>query len=384
MGGGGRMSPKDKSSEQAPVRRAPSEKPPFTLADVKKAIPPHCFRRSLLRSSSYVVRDLAAVAALFYLAVCHFPHLPALVSFLAWPLYWVVQGCVLMGVWVLAHECGHNAFSDYPVLDDAVGMVLHSALLVPYFSWKYSHRRHHATAGTLDRDEVFLPRRKGGVPWFSRLLASTPPGRVLSILISLTFGWPSYLAFNITGREYGRFASHFDPYSPIYTRSQRWQIVLSDAGFLLVGYLLFRLACRYSLGWVLRVYGAPLLVVNALLVLIVYLHHVHLALPHYDSAEWEWLRGTLSTVDRDYGVLNVVLHHITDTHIVHHLFSTLPHYHAVEATAAIKPVLGEYYQFDRTPIAKALWRETRDCLYVEPDEVANGSSSGIFWYRSSP
>ena len=48
-----------------------------------------------------------------------------------------------MGLWVLAHECGHGAFSDNRRLQDAVGYVLHSALLVPYFSWQRSHAVHH-------------------------------------------------------------------------------------------------------------------------------------------------------------------------------------------------------------------------------------------------
>ena len=35
-----------------------------------------------------------------------------------------------MGCWVVAHECGHNAFSDNRQLQDAVGYFLHSLLLV--------------------------------------------------------------------------------------------------------------------------------------------------------------------------------------------------------------------------------------------------------------
>jgi omega-6 fatty acid desaturase / acyl-lipid omega-6 desaturase (Delta-12 desaturase) len=73
---------------------------------------------------------------------------------------------------------------------------------------------------------------------------------------------------------------------------------------------------------VVRVYVVPLLVVNAWLVLITYMQHTHPGLPHYDSGEWDWLRGALATVDRDSGVLNRVFHHITDTHVAHHLFST--------------------------------------------------------------
>lgn len=45
--------------------------------------------------------------------------------------------------------------------------------------------------------------------------------------------------------------------------------------------------------------------------------------------EFDWLRGALSTVDRSFGVvLNHVFHRITDTHVAHHLFHTMPFYHA--------------------------------------------------------
>ena len=79
---------------------------------------------------------------------------------------------------------------------------------------------------------------------------------------------------------------------------------------------------------VLQVYFMPYLIVNMWLVMITLLQHTHPSLPHFNDAEWEWLRGALSTVDRSYGLLDVVFHHIADTHVCHHLFSTMPHYHA--------------------------------------------------------
>lgn len=53
-----------------------------------------------------------------------------------------------------------------------------------------------------------------------------------------------------------------------------------------------------------QVYVPPLLIVNAWLITITYLQHTHPATPHYNETEWDWLRGTLSTYDRDYGILN--------------------------------------------------------------------------------
>nr|WDA53422.1 delta(12)-acyl-lipid-desaturase [Erycina pusilla] len=392
MGAGGRMTTNETEEQKSlrpnsvgtensvsdPFLRVPAEKPPFTLSQIKKAIPPHCFDRSILRSFSYVFQDLLISTLLLYFALNIIPSLASPIKILAWPLYWFAQGCVLTGLWVIAHECGHHAFSDFTFLDNLVGLVLHSLLLVPFFSWKYSHRRHHSNTGSIDRDEVFVPKIKSSVSWFTPYL-NNPFGRILTIAVTLTLGWPMYLLFNVSGRPYDRYACHFDPYGPIYNDRERAQIFVSDLGIFAVFYFLYRLAAAYSISWVACIYGVPLLVVNAWLVVITLLQHTHPALPHYDSSEWDWLRGALATVDRDYGFLNRVFHNITDTHVAHHLFSTMPHYYAMEATRAIRPVLGEYYRMDRTPVAKALWREARECIYVEPDQE-KGKSKGVFWY----
>ncbi|KAJ0792217.1 hypothetical protein HanOQP8_Chr01g0014931 [Helianthus annuus] len=59
--------------------------------------------------------------------------------------------------------------------------------------------------------------------------------------------------------------------------------------------------------------------------------------------EWSYLRGGLTTGDRDYGMFNNI-HHDIGTHVIHYLFSQIPHYHLIEATMAAKPVLGKYYR----------------------------------------
>lgn len=371
--------PSLKKSDSDHLKRVPSTKPPFTLGELKKAIPPHCFQRSVIRSFSYVVYDITIASIFYYVATTYFQTLPSHFQYPAWALYWAAQGCILTGLWVIAHECGHHAFSDYQWLDDTVGLILHSFLMVPYFSWKYSHRRHHSNTGSLERDEVFVPKQKSAIKWYSKYL-NNPPGRVFTLIIQLVLGWPLYLAFNVSGRPYNRFACHYDPYGPIYSDRERLQIFISDAGLLAVSYGLYRLVVAKGLAWVVCVYGVPLLVVNGFLVLITYLQHTHPALPHYDSSEWDWLRGALATVDRDYGILNKVFHNITDTHVAHHLVSTMPHYHAMEATKAIKPILGQYYHFDGTPIFKAMYREAKECVYVEPDE--GEKSKGVFWYNN--
>ena len=84
-----------------------------------------------------------------------------------------------------------------------------------------------------------------------------------------------------------------------------------------------------------QVYIIPYLIVNNWLVMITLLQHTHPKLPHYNDKEWDWLRGALATVDRSYGFLDYFFHHIADTHVAHHLFSTMPHYHAEEVCSLV-------------------------------------------------
>lgn len=79
------------------------------------------------------------------------------------------------------------------------------------------------------------------------------------------------------------------------------------------------------------------------------------------------MRGALSTVDRSFGLLDGFLHHITDTHVCHHIFSYMPFYNAAEATEHMKKVLGPYYLEDKTPVLQALWNSWRNCRFVEDE-----------------
>ena len=103
-------------------RREPSTK------EILAAIPARCFQRSTARSLSHAAVSVAMTASLGLLARACLPL--ELWALPLWVLYACAQGTVATGCWVVAHECGHNAFSDSPALTDAVGYVLHSALMV--------------------------------------------------------------------------------------------------------------------------------------------------------------------------------------------------------------------------------------------------------------
>jgi omega-3 fatty acid desaturase (delta-15 desaturase) len=96
---------------------------------------------------------------------------------------------MMWAYFVLGHDCGHGSFSNNDLLNDVFGTLLHSAILVPFYPWKLSHRHHHQYTGNLDKEEVFFPLRERDVE----------PNDVFHLVkthlyFTLGFGWWAYLA----------------------------------------------------------------------------------------------------------------------------------------------------------------------------------------------
>ena len=265
------------------------EIPDFTIKQIRDAIPAHCFHRSTARSLGYVARDLTVLATVFYLfnKFCTPDYVPFLgARVVLWSLYTVIQGIQATGLWVLAHECGHGGFSDHRLLNDVVGWICHSALLVPYFSWKISHGKHHKATAHMERDMVFVPKSRAvyaqkvgrTVHELAELAEETPIVSALELLGQQLFGWPMYLVTNATGhncherqpegrgrgKENGLKdgVNHFNPESPLYEARDAKYILLSDLGLALAGTALYLLVQKFGFVNMLVWYFLPYLWVN--------------------------------------------------------------------------------------------------------------------------
>jgi omega-6 fatty acid desaturase (delta-12 desaturase) len=105
-------------------------------------------------------------------------------------------------------------------------------------------------------------------------------------------------------------------------------------------------------------------------------------MPHYNNSTWNFARGATATIDRDLGFIDTHLFHdIIGTHVCHHLISTIPFYHAGEASIYIKKVMGKHYQADlETPFWTAFFKNQRSCKFVEETEGQEGS--GVYMFRN--
>ncbi|GMH77311.1 hypothetical protein TrLO_g11894 [Triparma laevis f. longispina] len=363
-------------------------------AQIKASIPKECFERSAVHSMYFVLRDTCWAVLCVYLAHTFLSTtMPAVLStsfvpwFVGWNLYAFWMGTILTGHWVLAHECGHNAFSTSKTINDCVGYVLHQALLVPYFAWQYSHAKHHRRTNNLVDGESHVPstREENGVgpnlekqshyAWLHEMMGDGFFAG-FQIFTHLVIGWPIYLAgFASTGRigADGKplgddVADHYRPFSRMFPSRIRHKIFASTIG--VVGLLAYLTKLSFDHGFlpVALYYWGPYMWTNAWLVLYTWLQHNDPSVPQYGEDEWTWVKGALSTIDRPYYIFDYFHHKIGSTHVAHHLFHEMPFYKADVATKAVKEFLGPLYNYDPTPFPIAMWRVASTCHYVDSVE----------------
>ena len=310
-----------------------------------------------------------------------------------WIIYSLISGTTAMGFWVIAHECGHGAFSKNKTFETMVGYILHSLLLVPYFSWQRSHAVHHRFTNNVTKGETHVPlvikgngstEKIGGEKelHFSNSIGKKNYG-ILQIILHLLFGWPAYLLTGSTGGiKYGT-SNHFWPIKPfsqalwpsIWTK----KVWISDIGIAITFSGILFCVFHYGLFPVIAMYIGPLLVVNCWLVVYTWLHHTDSDVPHLSNTNFSFMRGAFLSIDRPYGkVLNFLHHNIGSSHIVHHVCPTIPHYNAKKATFLIKKAFKKAYLFNPDPIPKALWNIACNCVAVKLEK-----NSGKYIWQSS-
>merc|ERR1712167_496921 len=168
---------------------------------------------------------------------------------------------------------------------------------------------------------------------------------------------------------------HFFPSRRVFPKDYpSWKVYASTLGGTgTVAVLIFWARAR-GFSEVLRHYIGPYFVVNCWLVTYTWLHHTHPKVPHYGDGEWTRFKGDKATIDRDYGIFDFFHHNIGSTHVVHHMFAKIPHYHAKEATEIVKKLLGEEYNYSEEHWLKSLYKTAHECVFVD-------SVHGVQQYR---
>merc|ERR1719245_1909055 len=229
--------------------------------------------------------------------------------FAIYPIYWLLQGTMMAAIFCLGHDCGHGSFSKSPLLNDIVGNIVHSMILVPYYPWKLSHHHHHKNTGNIDKDEVFYPiRSKDSSP-------ESPKSSSMS-LIALMPGaaWFAYLILGYGYQPRSNSPNHFNPWDPMFARHTIACAVSIACWLTFFTFAVVPYAAAFGLAKVAAHYFVPLFVFASWMVIITFLNH------------------------------NI------GTHKIHHLFIRVPHYRLEEATAVFREKYPHLVRTSKDPI----------------------------------
>ncbi|KAJ7761787.1 fatty acid desaturase-domain-containing protein [Mycena metata] len=363
----------------------------YTLKDIKDNIPAHLFERTTSLALWYLLRDLIVAGTFFTLGLqidttlklklveSGLPQYALdIATWACWLAYWWFQGLAFTGLWVIGHECGHGAFSANRRLCDVIGFITHSALLTPYFSWKFVHHRHHSNHASVENDEVYVPhtRKELGLPEdaeghsLEEHFGDTPLYTIFSLVRQQLIAFPAYLMFNVSGQKrYPRWSNHFNPKAVMFTKGQGNAVIMSNLGLVGMGVLLYALCSRFGTGAVVKLYGVPWLLVTHWFIMITYLHHTDPALPHYRKGQWNFQRGAAATIDRDFlgWQGRFFLHDVAHYHVIHHFFPMMPWYHGEEATRHLRKTIGPHYHRSDAYVFQVLWYNYNFCQFVEDE-----------------
>ena len=171
----------------------------LTLDDVRRAIPRELFTPNPLQSTWSLVRAAVCIALCVWL-------LARVPLTLGWPLLWelpalvaiwVLHGWVLVGVFLIGHDCGHGSFSSKRWVNTVVGWVCMAPLANSFYTWRVTHDRHHA----------FTQLRGHDVDWAAHLVtrdefesAAAPPSWMTRVGYRLPCGIFLWIAWNTVRR----------------------------------------------------------------------------------------------------------------------------------------------------------------------------------------
>ncbi len=340
---------------------------PFTVQELRAAIPDRCFQPDTARSFAYLVFDLAMIAILYAILM------QTSAWYIEWPIIFLI-GTLLWSLFVIGHDAGHGSFSNSRTVNTIVGILVHGAILVPYRGWQRSHALHHMKTGHFHEEEVFRPARKGEDRLFRKIIFRSG--------IFVIIGWPMYkLGIRNLTTYKPITGSHYLPQSDLYTTSVRVSWYFGLLSVLLFLGLYLSLGFVFGWGFFAKYILAPYLIYGAWLTFVTYMQHVDPDVPVYDSKDWTRLKGALASVDRNYGPFSWLTHNIGNLHVIHHIFPTIPHYRLQEATDAIKPILGDHYRKTNGFVVTDFVSSQLRCHHVVADDGFERYESAYGWLK---
>jgi omega-6 fatty acid desaturase (delta-12 desaturase) len=321
-----------------------------TLPQLRRAIPRECFTPVAWKSWTALARIATSLAAGLWL-LSLVPLTSGLDLLWQIPLLaplWVAQGWVLVGLFLIGHDCGHGSFSRRRWVNTLVGWIAMTPLANSFHAWRLTHERHHA----------FTQLRGHDVDWAGYLLtheefAAHRPSIITRAGYALPCGIFLWIAWN-TVRRAAMLHTMFR--SDRLARDRRALVESNLAMAMALAGLYGSLWYFAGLAGMLKYHGIPATVAMVTSWIIITIQHANEHSLWYGSAEWTPLRGqVVSTFDVRFPPWLEYVWCDGNIHIPHHVAPAVPWYHLRTAAAALRRAFPACYQEQAFTLRHVRW-----------------------------
>jgi len=325
-----------------------------TLTELRRAFHARTLSCDPVLSLAYFFRDVALFLAC-NIALWHVDR-----WFLLIPL-WLVNGLVGLGLYQIGHEAAHGSLFWSKRVSWWVGQIAFLPSLHPYGQWSYGHNTlHHNRTVMLGGDPAWHPRSP------ERYRRMTLFEKGLHRLYWSPFGAGPYYLIKMWFQ--GLIWNVFD--DPAAKRDRLIVLAFALLSTAVLFYFAGRTPDRFDFAtaaWVVfKLEVIPFFLLNYLIGITVYLHHIHETIPwergERDSNDVR-LHGTTNYIVP--GFINFFIHNIF-IHVPHHVLPWIPFYRLEAALDELKAAVPEGVFESSHPVREYL-RQTRVCKLFDPE-----------------
>lgn len=332
------------------------------------------------------IATLQTVSTITIFSACWYLALRGMGSGDAWFTLAAMAGIclILLRIFVLMHECGHNALFAGPRLNRWIGFCLGVLCGMPQYVWSRHHDFHHATNGNWDRyrgplgtltvDEYLaLSKRQQRSFVISRSIAMAPLGGFLYLVINPRLTWlkgsVDWLAFLLSQKLKS-------PGKPIATvraefSSRYWKTPREYAHMAANNLVLFAtwgLVCRFANpAHFFLIYAITQAIAGGGGIILFTVQHNFAGAWASDTAHWDYHKAALKGTS--FLVLPKWLNWFTADigyHHIHHLSARIPNYNLARCHAAYEHLFADVPRLNLRDIPGAvrnsLWDVENRCL----------------------
>lgn len=251
-------------------------------------------------------------------------------------VWWILKlpliflaGLAFVGIFVLGHDCGHNAFSKKRWVNDLVGTLCHLPIMNGFYAWRVAHDFHHRNTQVrkLDPDWPELLYHAGErPPWFEKVAVRIGPGSPVGLLIGF---WVGMLKRGFFGLLIPQMKLRPRDKLKVYLHSM-----------ISLGTVIYVLSLYYGLlghQKFISMYLLPAFVATTFGALLTFMHHSHEGAPVFDQHSEEPFSSQVE------GTFNVRFPRWMEwmwldinIHLPHHVIPSIPWYHLNAATESIR------------------------------------------------